>query len=56
MNLAQKVCLHFNPFLANFNTFQDQKTKGFLVFSGGMKMEHSPRMGETKLFRKVFEF
>ena len=33
------------PFLANVPILCPQKTKGFLLFSGGTKWEHRPEIG-----------
>ena len=41
--------VNFNPFLSNVPILYPlktlEKTKGFLVFSGGIKWEHWPEMG-----------
>ena len=36
---------HFWPMLPFYTPRKHQKTKGFLVFSGGIKWEHWPEMG-----------
>ena len=36
---------HFWPMFPFYTPWKQQKTKGFLVFSGGIKSEHWPEMG-----------
>ena len=36
---------HFWPVFPFYNPRKHQETKGFLVFSGGIKWEHWPEMG-----------
>ena len=43
-----KVLMFWNNFLPMFSvdtTWEHQKTKGFLLFSGGLKWEHWPEIG-----------
>ena len=42
--MSQKSLTYFLPMFPFYTPWEHQKTKGFLVFSGGIKWEHWPEM------------